>query len=641
MLAAGAGLAAAVAAAVAVLAGAWPYTVLGNSDPGALVRIGTPLLRLVADGSATLCVGSLVFAACFTARQDTGGLSAVGYAAVRSAGRWAVLWFLAAAVMVPFTVANLSGQPLAGRPQVHIGSPTSQFELWTSLEQPVAWLVTAGAAPVVALACRTLLRWQPTVAVLGLAVFGVLPPLVTGHSSSDTGHDLGTAAILIHVPVAVVWVGVLVALLRPGWRRAVPLPQVMRRYRWLALACWLILAASGLVDAWVLVPAGQLLSTGYGRLLLVKIGLVAAVGLLGWWLRRRASVPGASAARLVVGEFVVLAATLGASVGLDHLVPPSFIGHPVTPDQTLLGYNLAGPPTLLRLVADWRIEVLFGSLAVALAVPYLLGVRRLRRQGRRWPAGRTAVWLAGCVVLLIATCSGIGRYASAMFSVHMAAHMLIGMLVPLLLALGGPLTLVREALPPAEPGGLAGPREWLGTLGNSPLLRLLTHPIVALGIFAGAPFLLYFTSLFDAAARFHWAHIAVNACFLVIGYLFAWAAVGVDPPPRPMPNLARLGMLLAAMPFDIVFGAMVMTTGRVIGNGPAGANMYSALALPWVPSLLADQHLAGGIALAIGEVTLLAAMAALLLRWNRIDAAEGSGLGDYTELLAGASRRAR
>jgi putative copper resistance protein D len=106
---------------------------------------------------------------------------------------------------------------------------------------------------------------------------------------------------------------------------------------------------------------------------------------------------------------------------------------------------------------------------------------------------------------------------------------------------------------------------------------------------------------------------------LVIGYLFAWTVIGIDPLPRPLPSLARLGLLLAAMPCDIVFGAALINTRTVIGNGPSAANMYSALALPWVPSPLTDQHTAGLIALAVGEVSLLLAIAALIARWHHLD----------------------
>jgi cytochrome c oxidase assembly factor CtaG/putative copper export protein len=606
-------LAVAVVAAVSLDSGSGSYTVLGNSYPGAVIEVGAPVLRLVSDAAATVCLGSLVFAVCFAGPQRSGVLSAQGYAALRMAGRWATAWFLASLTLVPFDMGDTAGMGLSA-----VLSPGSFFGMLGALEEPKAWLMTAAAALIVAIGCRIALYWQPTVGLLGLALLGFLPPLCTGHSSSDAGHDLATAAILIHVPVAAVWIGVLTAFLRPSLQGG---PQLARRYSRMAWGCWLVLAGSGLVDAVVLVPPGGLLTTGYGLLLMVKIVLVAALGLLGAVLRRRAlrGIDQDGGVRrmfqLATGELVLLIGTVAFSVGLTHLPPPAFVNHPVTADQTLLGYNLAGPPTMLRLALDWRFEVLFGSFAIVLAAGYLIGLARLRRSGEHWPVGRTAAWLAGCLVLLLATSSGIGRYAEAMFSVHIASHMLVAMVAPMLLVLGGPVTLTLRALP--SDSGAWGPREWLRALSESSAVRVLTHPMVALVVFVGSPFVLYFTGLFDVAVRFHWAHLAIDAYFLIVGYLFAWPVLGVDAVPRPLPNLARLGLLLAAMPFDTVFAAVLMTTHSVIGNGPAGANMYQALALPWVPSLLADQQLAGELALGIGELALLVAALGVLAQWFR------------------------
>jgi putative copper resistance protein D len=305
---------------------------------------------------------------------------------------------------------------------------------------------------------------------------------------------------------------------------------------------------------------------------------------------------------------------------LSQLYPPAF-ARPVTIPQTLLGYDLAGPPTLSRLVEDWRVEVLFGPAAVVLAAGYVWMVWRLRRDGRRWPARRTVAWLGGCAVLLAATCSGLGRYEPAMFSVHMASHMLLAVIVPGLWVQAAPLTLLSVVgTAPAE--GLPGASDWLATLTSSAPARLLTHPLTAFGLFAGSPFAFYFSGAFDAAARFHWAHMAVDAYFLAVGVVFAWPTIGVDPAPRPVPNLVRVGMVLAASPFTAVFAALVVASPRVLGNGPAGYNMYTALDLPWipgVPGLLADQRLGGVIALVIGEVGLFAAVVVLLVRWSAVD----------------------
>ncbi len=566
----------------------------------------------------------------------SGGVGLVapeGYLALLGAGRWAVVWFISARLLVPFDAANTAGLPLseALRPEHLLG-------LVDALEGPKAWLLTAGVTLIIALGCRWTLRWQPVVGLLGLAIFALLPPLATGHASADVGHDVATAALMVHVPAAAVWIGLLAALIVHLWRGGRLAEIIARRYSRVAVVCWLLVAASGAAAGWWLVPRGQLVSTGYGKLLLAKVALLTVLGLIAAVLRRRALAHSGPSGRgrllrLAAGELAVLLATLALSVGLTHLAPSTLVGRPVTGYQTLLGYNLSGPPTWHALVADWRIDVVFAPLALALAATYLVGLHRLRRRGERWPLGRTVAWLTGCLLLLLATSSGVGRYAPAMFSMHIASHMLTSMLVPVLLVLGGPLTLAGQALAPST-SRFAAAHEWLQTLGGSRLIGVLTHPVAALVVFAGAPFVLYFASLFDVAMRFHWAHQAITACFLGIGYLFAWVVIGVDPVPRPMPNLARVGVLLAAMPADAVFTAAIMNTHRVIGNGAAAANVYSALDLPWVPDLLADQFTGGVIALIISEVALLVALGALVLRWWRLDEDTDSGLGDHIALTA-------
>lgn len=604
----------AVVAVVALTAGAAPYAALGNGNPGALVRVGTPVVRFVADAAATLCVGFLVFAACFTESRRGGLLSADGYAAVRAAGWWAVVWLVAAVAYVPLVVGDASGEPLS---DVLAGG--NLFGLLGALEEPRAWLVTAGVVLVVAVGARAALRWSTTVGLGLLAVFAVLPPLVAGHASSDAGHDVAATVLLVHVPAAVVWLGVLVAFVTQVARTGASSVVLNARYGRLATGCWVVLVVTGVVDAVLLVPLSGL-GSGYGVLTVVELAVAVGLGVVGLWWRRRVLaglVEGGSVRGLVglVGvELGLLVGGLAVAVGQTHVVPPVFVGRAVSAQETLLGYDLAGAPTVARLVGDWRVDVLFGPLGVLLAGVYVVGVRRVGG----WPVGRLVSWLAGCVVMVVVTCSGVGRYAPAMFSVHMGEHMVLSMVVPVLLVVGAPLTLLDAAVPVRSP---AGPVDWLRALFSTPVVRGLTHPVVALVLFAGAPFVLYFTGLFDAAVRFHWAHTVIAVVFFVVGVLFVWVVIGVDPTPRRLPNLARLGMLLAAMPSDTVFAAMLMTSRTVVGNGPAGDDFYQSLALPWVRDLLGDQRVAGLVALVVSEVVLLAAVVVLLVRWSAVESA--------------------
>jgi putative copper resistance protein D len=55
---------------VVLLAGEAPYRAVGNSDPGLVVALGAPLLRLVVDVAAAVCLGSLAFVTCCARPQE-------------------------------------------------------------------------------------------------------------------------------------------------------------------------------------------------------------------------------------------------------------------------------------------------------------------------------------------------------------------------------------------------------------------------------------------------------------------------------------------------------------------------------------------------------------------------------------------
>jgi putative copper resistance protein D len=618
--ASGAGIAALLVVGV-LLAGvvsAALLTLAGAAGGGGVVNAyGPTVVRVVTELGCVLTVGALLFAAFLVPPQRSGVLDVGGYAALRTAGWAALLWCAGALLAVPFTAASAVGKPLSA-----VLSAPTLTTLIGQLPETKAWLLTAVVAFGVAVAARVVLSWGWTAALFGLALFGVVPVAVTGHSSSGGQHDLATNSLLFHLIAAALWVGGLVALLAHGRRRTEHLGLAAARFSRVALVCWIAMAVSGVINALVRLPLGELFSTPYGRLVVVKIAALTTLGGIGYLQRKRgvrqvvATGSGGALLRLAAVEVLIMFGTIGVSAALARTPPP---GATTAPDRVelLLGYPLDGPPTLARLLFDWRFDLVYGTVAISLALLYLLGVRRLRARGDAWPVGRTAAWLAGCLTILIATSSGIGRYAPAMFSVHMESHMMLAMLAPALLVLGGPVTLALRALPPAGENAPPGPREWLLAFVRSPVSQALTHPVVALSLFVGSFYVLYMSGLFDTALEQHWAHLAMNAHFLLVGYLFYWPVIGVDPSPRRLPHLARLGMVFASVPFHAFFGVILMSMQTVIGEP-----FYRGLGLPWVTDLLADQRLAGGLAWSTGEVPLLVVLVALVIQWARTDERE-------------------
>ena len=76
-----------------------------------------------------------------------------------------------------------------------------------------------------------------------------------------------------------------------------------------------------------------------------------------------------------------------------------------------------------------------------------MGVLRVRRRhpARPWPLYRTALFLGGLAVVVIATESGIGSYDDVLFWDHMVQHLLLLMVAPPLLVTGQPATLLLHA----------------------------------------------------------------------------------------------------------------------------------------------------------------------------------------------------
>lgn len=618
LVGAGAAVAALVAAGLTILVNGPSVVIPGLSGPGPIVTAGLPAVRAVAEVAMVIALGAMLLAAFLVPPQRSGYLDVAGYRGVRAASAASLAWAVASALMVPLSVADALGRPL--RDVLDVGLLVQAVPRLTTA---TAWTLTSVVALLVLAGSRAVLSWGWTAVVFGVALLGPLPVALTGHSATGGAHDVASDSLVLHVLAASLWVGGLVAVLglaiARGSDRGAALATAVPRYSRTALVCWLVVGVTGVVNALVRVAPADLFTTGYGALVVGKAAALGVLGAFGFAHRRRtvgAAAAGEAGALVRWGavEVLLMLTTIGLAVALGRSAPPPSDAPPPSRTEVLIGYDLTAPPTALRLAFDWRFNLIFGTAAVALAVLYVVGVRRLRRRGDAWPIGRTVGWLCGCAALLVGTSSGIGRYGPAMFSVHMGQHMILSMLVPILLVLGAPVTLALRALPAMGRSAPPGPREWLLAAVHSPPARFLTHPLVALPLFVGSYYALYFSGLFAAALPQHAAHVVMNLHFLLTGMVFFWPIVGIDPAPRRLPPAARMGILFASVPFHAFFGVALMSSATVIGD-----EFYRALALPWVPDPLRDQQLGGGLAWASGEIPLLLVVVVLLVQWSRYD----------------------
>jgi putative copper resistance protein D len=597
----------------AVLTGAAAPSQFG--DPGVLVRWGFPVARALHDGAAAVAIGGLLAAAALVAPDHPAWPRARALGNVAS-----VVWALAGVAVLVLGAADVVMLPLT---DPGFGPALWQYVSEISIGRQVA-IEVAVVAVVAVLASAA--RGPVGAGVAGvLAVLALVPLALTGHSSGAANHELVVSSWWLHLVGVCGWSGGLVALAWLGRRGGLgrQAGQVARRYSVVAGWGFGLVAASGAANAWARVGGLDGLASRYGALLLTKVAVLLALGVAGWWHRRRLldrldrPDQGASAFwRLVGAEVVLMALALGAGVALSRTASPvpDEPSTAPTPAELLTGEPLPPDLTLGKLFTQGTPDVLWIAVVAAMVVAYLLGVRRLVARGDRWPVNRTVFWLIGCAALLYVTCGGIAVYGRVLFSVHMVQHMTLSMVVPPLLVFGAPVTLALRSLT-RRTDGSRGPREWLLGLVESRPARIVSTPVVAAVLFAGSMIVFYYSPLFGLALSTHVGHELMMIHFILAGYLFANGLVGVDPgPQRPVYPL-RLLILFATMGFHAFFGVAITSSETLLE-----ATYFSSLG--WGIDALADQRDGGAIAWGIGEVPTLLIALVVAYQWFRTDSRE-------------------
>jgi putative copper resistance protein D len=583
------------------------------ADPGALVRWGLPASTLIVNLSVAGVIGSLVLA-CFAFTPDR-----VEYGkALDFAAGSAALMTVASAVTGLFTFVSVSNVPLSFDETFTNG--LSSFITSVSIGQ--AWLGITLIAAAVTVLCFAVRNQTALIFVAALAIASIVPMAQQGHSADAAGHDAAVTSFGLHVLFAALWLGGLLTLVIV--RKALDgdrLVTVLERYSSLALISFIVVAASGYVNAELRVGTLAQLATPYGILVLVKVAALGALGLFGVLQRRyligRLKVSGNRNAFwwLVTAELGFMGIASGVAAALARTATPvaEKLGATPTPAEILTGQKLPPELTWDRMFLSWNFDLLW-VLGCAFALFfYLAGVRRLRKRGDKWPIQRTVLWVAGLVLLFYITSGGINVYEKYLFSQHMLAHMVLTMMVPLLLVPGAPVTLAMRAIRKRTDGSRGG-REWILLAVHSRFAGVISNPIVAAVLFAGSLWLFYYTPLFRWATTDHIGHEWMVTHFLITGYLFVQSLIGIDPVKYRLAYPFRLVLLLGTMAFHAFFGLSIMTN-----QGLLLADWFGAMGRAWGATPLVDQQTGGGIAWSVGEIPTVILAIVVAIQWSRND----------------------
>lgn len=565
----------------------------GYRTLGPVAAVGQPFARTLALGAASAAVAGLLAAVVLVPGRPDGVLTPAGYAALGVVRRACPVLALAGLAVALLTVAESVGIS----PGALLADPPALVLALVTVEMAAGWVIAALVALAVGLAAGAVLTWRGATGALLVFLAGLAVPPATSVANSERSHDWYGDAITLHTVAALVWVGSTLAtagLLRRGAAG----PAVLRRHDRLALAASLVLVLSGLVPTALDVGLDGL-GSGYGLLVITSTAVLAG-GLVAVRGRRRTG-----SVRLLLGvELGLLTVATAAGAAMSRLVPPGArTPEPLDSDRLvfLLGYELPARMGPAELAGLWRFDLLFAPAALLAALAYLLTVRRLHRCGGSWPVGRTLAWTAGCMTVLVATSSGIGAYATAVFSMHLLGHALLSTVAPLLLVCGHPLTLARRAARPETAARLVA-------LADAAPLRVLRHPAAAWCVAAAAVFGVYATGFFDAVVLEHWSHPAMDALALGTGLLLFRAVLGAREPEPPV--FVRLGLLFAVMMLHAAFAIWLLAQAE-----PLAARFYAAVAMPFVPDLLAGQRQGAILAWVVSDLAMVAAALVVVRSW--------------------------
>lgn len=248
-------------------------------------------------------------------------------------------------------------------------------------------------------------------------------------------------------------------------------------------------------------------------------------------------------------------------------------------------------------VGGGTLEPLQLAAVTVAAAAYTFRAQALAAQGRPVPAWRVACFAAGIVLIAAGLISPLAHMGEELLLAHMAQHLLVGDIAALLIVLGltGPLLQPLLAIKAID------------------RLRVLTHPLIALPLWALSLYVWHIPALYQEALTNEAVHALQHACFIGFGVLMWMPLVG----PLPVPSWFGIGP-------KIGYIVGVRFAGTILGNVFMWSNsvFYPAYApgeAEFGISALSDQGTAGVIMTVEGGLVTLGVLAWLFLLWAQQD----------------------
>jgi putative copper resistance protein D len=507
-------------------------------------------------------------------------------------------WLLAAIGNLLATLANLFESPIT---EMLDATTIRSYVTQTSLGR--LQLMQVFAILILLIFFRAIRKTGGALLAYFVSVIGFAAPLLQSHTSQAAGHGLAIGSLIIHVIALSSWAGSVFSFLFMDTQTS----AILRL---------------GYSSDWF---------STYGLMIFAKVlilGLIAFVS-----KRIRGNI---SDERAIKFEITLLTIVISMGALLSRFTPIEESEYQYDRVRELVGIPMPAEPNIWRLFFEYEADALMLGALVFVTALYIRGVVNLVRRGDKWPVGRTVSFAVGISLIDYSTSGGLGLYSIFSFQYHMIAHMVLSMIAPIFIVLSAPITLALRTLPIGRSKEERGIRGWLIDTLDSRYSAFVTHPLVALAIFDGSLFALYFTPLFGELMSSHFGHLLMNLHFILAGLLFFHVIVGIDPNPRRVHHLVRVVILLGAISIHAFFSIALQASSTLIDGG-----FYQSLERPWATDLLADQKTGAAIGWAMGEIPIILALVATFIQWTRVDAREAKradknseqDLAQYNEYL--------
>lgn len=209
------------------------------------------------------------------------------------------------------------------------------------------------------------------------------------------------------------------------------------------------------------------------------------------------------------------------------------------------------------------LEIFFLFMAIAALILYPAAMYYSNKKHSQWQTGRYLLFASGVIIAASALTGPLARLAHTDFTMHMLGHLLLGMLGPLLILHGRPMTLLLRTLKVSR-------ARKLSKVLNMKYVKFISNPITASILNIGGLFLIYKTGLFELMHTSVLLFALVHLHVFLAGYLFTMSIIYIDIVTHRYSFLYRATVLIAALGCHKILSKLIYASPPESINRPDG-----------------------------------------------------------------------